>query len=335
MRLRLPESRDGDRMKYYKDIREIVGKTPLLQLNHLPLPDHVRVFAKLEYLNPGGSMKDRIGLQIIKEAEESHQLKPGGTIIEATAGNTGIGLALAALQKGYRLKIVIPEKFSIEKQRVMQALGAELIVIAPEEGIEGAMKKADELAAQIPDSFVAHQFSNPANVHAHEVTGEEIWEELDGKIDVLVAGAGSGGSLTGISRALKRHNPAIKVVLADPVGSILGGGQPGNYKVEGIGNHFMPDTFSSAMVDEVEKITDDEAYFFVRALTLYEGILGGSSSGEAVAAAIKQALRAKKPQNIVTVLPDRSDRYFSENIYHFEKALTDFSLEGELKGYLV
>ena len=320
-------------MKYYNDIRDIVGHTPLLMLNHINPVKDVNIFAKLEYMNPGGSMKDRIGLQIIKEAEESGKLKKGSTIIEATAGNTGIGLALAALQKGYRLKIVIPEKFSIEKQNVMRALGAELVVIPSEEGIEGAMVKADELAATIKDSFVAHQFENPANVHAHESTGEEIWQDLDGRVDILVAGAGSGGSLTGIARALKRHNPHIKVVLADPVGSILGGGEPGAYKVEGIGNHFIPKVFEPGIVDEVEKITDDEAYYFVRVLSEYEGVLGGSSSGEAVAAAVKEAYKAKRPLNIVTVLPDRSDRYFSENIYHFEKELGDFKLEGGLKDY--
>lgn len=322
-------------MRYYDDIRDIIGNTPLLKLKYINPAKNVNIFAKLEYLNPGGSMKDRIGTQIIKEAEESGQLKPGGTIIEATAGNTGIGLALAAVSRGYSLKIVIPEKFSAEKQNVMRALGAELIVIPSEEGIEGAMVRADELAKTIPGSFVAHQFSNPANVHAHERTGEEIWQDLDGKVDVLVAGAGSGGSLTGIARALKGHDKNIKVVLADPVGSILGGGIPGNYKVEGIGNHFIPDVFERGIVDEVEKITDDEAYFFVRALSEYEGILGGSSSGEAVAAAVKQALRADRPLNIVTVLPDRSDRYFSENIYHFEKELSDFELTGELKGYTI
>ncbi len=325
-------------MNYYNDIRDIIGNTPLLKLSRInPVKDgSVNIFAKLEYMNPGGSMKDRIGIQIIKEAEEKGELRQGSTIVEATAGNTGIGLALAALKKGYRLKIVIPEKFSVEKQNVMRALGAELIIIPSEEGIEGAMTKADEIAKSIPDVFVAHQFENPANVHAHEYTGEEIWKELDGKVDMLVAGAGSGGSVTGIGKALKKHNKDIKVILSDPVGSILGGGEAGNYKVEGIGNHFIPDVFDRNIIDEVEKITDDEAFYFVRILSEYEGILGGSSSGEAVAAAVKQAIRAKRSEkklNIAVILPDRSDRYFSENIYHFERNKGDFRLEGELDGY--
>ncbi len=320
-------------MNYIDDIRDIVGHTPLLRLSHINPVEGVNIFAKLEYLNPGGSMKDRIGIQIIKEAEENGELKPGATIIEATAGNTGIGLALAALHKGYKLKIVIPAKFSVEKQNVMRALGAELVIIPSEDGIEGAILHAEELAKTIPGSFVAHQFENAANVHAHELTGEEIWNDLDGNVDMIVAGAGSGGSFTGIAKALKSHNPNIKAVLADPLGSVLGGGEPGDYKVEGIGNHFIPKNFEPGIVDEVEKITDDEAYYFVRILSEYEGILGGSSSGAAVAAAIKEAYKAKGTLNIVTVIPDRSDRYFSENIYHFERKLENFRLEGELSRY--
>lgn len=311
-------------MKYYEDIRELVGNTPLLKLNNISPDKNVNIFAKLEYLNPGGSIKDRIGLEIIESAEKEGLLKPGYTIIEATAGNTGIGLALAAFEKNYKLIIVIPEKFSIEKQILMRALGAELIITPSEEGIEGAVKKADELLKEIPNSFMAKQFDNPANVVAHRKTGKEIYDDLDGQVDVLVAGAGSGGTITGIAQYLKEKNPNIKIVLADPVGSILGGGEEGTYKVEGIGNHFIPSIFDRSLVDEVEKIRDEESMYFVRLLSKKEGVFAGSSSGAAVAAAVKQAYKAKDKLNIVVILPDRSDRYFSQNLYDFNVKLSDF-----------
>lgn len=311
-------------MNYYDDIRDIVGNTPLLKLNNILPDENFNIFAKLEYLNPGGSIKDRIGLQIIEDAEKEGLLKPGYTIIEATAGNTGIGLALAAFEKGYKLIIVIPEKFSIEKQILMRALGAELVITPSEEGIEGAVEKANLLLKTIPNSFMARQFENESNIKAHRKTGKEIYDALDGKIDVLVAGAGSGGTITGIAQYLKEKNPNIKVVLADPVGSILGGGESGTYKVEGIGNHFIPKVFDRNLVDEVEKIPDDEAMYFVRILSKKEGVLAGSSSGAAVAGAIKQAYKAKEKTNIVVILPDRSDRYFSQNLYDFNMKLSDF-----------
>lgn len=235
-------------MKYADDIRDIIGNTPLLKLNHISPDRDVNIFAKLEYLNPGGSIKDRIGLQIIENAERDGLIKPGSTIIEATAGNTGIGLALAAFEKGYRLIIVIPEKFSVEKQILMKALGAELIITPSEDGIEGAVAKAEKLLKGIPNAFMARQFDNPANVEAHRKTGKEIYDALDGKIDVLVAGAGSGGTITGIAQYLKSQNPDIKIILADPVGSILGGGESGTYKVEGIGNHFIPKVFDQSLI---------------------------------------------------------------------------------------
>lgn len=311
-------------MNYYNDIRDIVGNTPLLKFNNISPDEKVNIFAKLEYLNPGGSIKDRIGLQIIEDAEKEGLLKPGYTIIEATAGNTGIGLALAAFEKGYKLIIVIPEKFSIEKQTLMRALGAELVITPSEEGIEGAVEKANSLLKNIPNSFMAKQFENESNIKAHRKTGKEIYDALDGKIDVLVAGAGSGGTITGIAQYLKEKNPNIKIVLADPIGSILGGGTSGTYKVEGIGNHFIPKVFDRELVDEVEKIPDDEAMYFVRILSKKEGVLAGSSSGAAVAGAIKQAYKAKGKTNIVVILPDRSDRYFSQNLYDFNMKLSDF-----------
>lgn len=311
-------------MHYIDDIRDIIGNTPLLKLNHLSPDKDINIFAKLEYLNPGGSIKDRVGIEILKTAEKQGRLKPGYTIIEATAGNTGIGLAIAAFEKGYKLIIVIPEKFSIEKQTLMKALGAELIITPSEDGIEGAIKKANELALEIPNSFVAKQFDNPANIAAHRKTGKEIYDALDGKIDILVAGAGSGGTITGIASYLKEQNPNIKIVLSDPIGSILGGGKEGTYKVEGIGNHFIPAVFNRSYIDEVEKIPDDEAMYYVRLLSKKEGVLAGSSSGAAIAGAIKQAYKSKGKKNIVVVLPDRSDRYFSQNLYDFNMKLSDF-----------
>ncbi|MBO4375288.1 MAG: cysteine synthase family protein [Lachnospiraceae bacterium] len=320
-------------MGYYESIRDIVGHTPLMKLNRLGPVNGVNLFAKLEYMNPGGSMKDRIGIQIIKEAEEKGELKPGGTVIEATAGNTGIGLALAAVIFGYRTILVVSGKFSEEKRNMMRALGAELVETSPEGGIDESIIVADEMAEKIPGAFLAHQFKNEANTRAHLVTGEEIWEDLDGKVDVLVAGAGSGGSISGIAKALKKHNPKIKVVLADPVGSILGGGDPGVYKVEGIGNHFIPEIFDRSIADEVEKVRDEDAYYMARIMALKEGVIGASSSGEALAAGIAQAYRSAPGTNIVMVFPDRADRYLSENIYHFEKELSDYDISDHIKRY--
>lgn len=311
-------------MKYVDDIRELVGNTPMLKLNNISPDKKVNIFAKLEYLNPGGSIKDRIGMEIIETAERDGILKPGYTIIEATAGNTGIGLALAAFEKNYKLIIVIPEKFSIEKQTLMRALGAELIITPSEDGIEGAMEKANQLVKETPNCFLAKQFDNPANVAAHRKTGKEIYDALDGEVDVFVAGAGSGGTITGIAQYLKEKNPNVKIVLADPIGSILGGGEEGTYKVEGIGNHFIPSIFDRSLLDEVEKIPDDESMYFVRLLSQKEGVFAGSSSGAAVAGAVKQAYKAKGKTNIVVILPDRSDRYFSQNLYDFNLELSDF-----------
>jgi cysteine synthase A len=332
-------------MQYYNDIRELIGNTPLLKLNNISTHLNVNLFAKLEYFNPGGSVKDRVGLEILSNAENIGLLKPGYTVIEATAGNTGIGLAMAAFEKGYKLILVVPAKFSIEKQILMRALGAELIITPTEEGIEGAIKKANELSTEIENSFMPKQFENQLNVMAHRKTGKEIYDALDGKVDILVAGAGSGGTIMGISSYIKEKNPDVKVVLADPVGSILGGGAEGAYNIEGIGNHFIPQIFDNALIDEVEKITDEEASYYVQLLGKKEGILAGYSSGAAIAGAIKQAYKASvklraashadshtsirnnyanRTVNIVAVLPDRSDRYFSQNLYNFDLNLSDF-----------
>ncbi|MDF2614896.1 MAG: Cysteine synthase [Clostridia bacterium] len=320
-------------MHYINDIRELIGNTPLLKLNRLVPGLKANLFAKLEYFSPGGSVKDRVGLEILTVSEKQGLLKPGDTIIEATAGNTGIGLAMAAFEKGYSLKLVVPAKFAIEKQVLMRALGAEIIVTPTEDGIEGAIKKAAELAREIPNSFMPRQFDNELNVAAHRKTGKEIYDALDGKIDILVAGAGSGGTIVGIASYLKEMNPDIQIVLSDPIGSILGGGVEGTYHIEGIGNHFVPSIFDSSYIDEVEKISDEEAAYYVQLLGKKEGVLVGSSSGASIAGAIKQAYKANKEVNIVAVLPDRSDRYFSQNLYDFEFNLSDFRFNALFDGW--
>lgn len=306
-------------MKYAMDIKDLIGKTPLLKINNFNIPDGVNIFAKLENMNPGGSVKDRTCYYMLKDAEEKGFIRKGSTIIEPTAGNTGIGLALAALNKGYKIIFVVPTKFSIEKQTLMKALGATIINTPKELGMKGAEDKAYELAREITDSFVPNQFKNMSNVRAHyETTGPEIYDDLNGKIDIFVAGAGTGGTFTGVMRYLKEKNSNIKGVLADPIGSIIGGGNIIKcYKIEGIGNDFIPDTMDITLIDDVEKVTDDEAFYYVKELTRREGVMVGSSSGAAFAAALKQAKKQTEPKNIVVLFPDRSDRYFSENLYGF------------------
>jgi len=299
---------------YYNSIHELIGNTPILKLNHLGVKKDVEIFAKLELWNPGGSVKDRIGTYMIKDAEDKGILKSGGTIIEATAGNTGLGIAVAALNKGYRVIFIVPTKFSAEKQVLMKALGAEIINTPREGGMLGAAQKAEELLKTIPDSVTLKQFENMSNPLAHyETTGPEIYNQLDGNIDYLVAGAGSGGTFTGIVRYLKEHNPQIKGILADPVGSTIGGGEHSDYDIEGIGNDFIAKTMDINLVDDVIKINDKEALDTVKLLAAKEGIIAGSSSGAALAASLKLAERIENGR-IVTVFPDRGDRYFSKNI---------------------
>jgi cysteine synthase len=300
---------------YYNDIKELIGGTPLLKLNHMDFPQSVHVFAKLELFNPGGSLKDRMGAAMLEDAEKRGKLKPGGTIIEVTAGNAGIGIALAALNKGYNIIFVVPGKFSIEKQRIMRAYGATIINTPAEEGMQGAFTKAEELLAQIPDAINLGQFTNPANPRIHyETTGPEIYRDLDGQVDYIVAGAGSGGTISGILRFLKEKNPAIKGILADPVGSTMGGGAEGCYKIEGIGNSFMPETMDMSLIDDVIKVDDMGAFAEVRLLAAREGILAGSSSGAALQAA-RILANCGTEGNIVVILPDRGDRYFSKELF--------------------
>lgn len=301
-------------MKYYNDIKELIGKTPLLKLNNLGIKEGVNVFVKIEGFNPGGSCKDRIGVYMIERAEKDGLLKPGSTIIEATAGNTGIGIALAALNKGYNVKFIVPEKFSIEKQTLMRALGAEIINTPREEGMEGAISVANSLLEEIPNSISLNQFGNESNPLAHyETTGKEIYDDLDGNIDYLVAGAGSGGTFSGALRYLKENIEGVKGILADPIGSTIGGGTEGCYKIEGIGNNFIPETMDMNLVDEVVKIDDEEAFNSARLLAQKEGVIVGSSSGAAISAAIK-FIEKIDSGNVVVILPDRGDRYFSTNL---------------------
>lgn len=302
-------------MSYYNSMQELIGNTPIVKLNNIGIPSDVNLFAKLELYNPSGSVKDRIGKYMIKDAENKGLLKKGGTIVEATAGNTGLGIAFAALNKGYRIIFVVPTKFSQEKQTLLKALGAEIINTPREGGMLGASEKAEELRRTIPGAISLEQFKNQSNPQAHyETTGAEIYRDLDGRIDYLVAGAGSGGTYTGVVRYLKEHNPDIQGVLADPVGSTMGGGEHVDYDIEGIGNDFIADTMDMSLVDRIVKITDDDAFYGARLLAKKEGIFAGSSSGAALIAA-KKLIDSGAKGNIVVIFPDRGDRYFTKNLY--------------------
>ncbi|HBI6898968.1 TPA: cysteine synthase family protein [Clostridium perfringens] len=302
-------------MKYYNDIRDLIGNTPILKLNNISTKEGVNIYAKIEGTSPGGSCKDRVGIYMVEKAEKEGKLKPGSTIIEATAGNTGIGIALVAINKGYKIIFIVPDKFSIEKQKIMKALGAEIINTPKEEGMEGAINLANSLLSEIPNSLSLNQFKNEANPLAHyETTGRELYDGLDGQIDYFVAGAGSGGTISGVLKFLKENISEVNGILADPVGSIIGGGQCGTYKIEGIGNNFIPETMDMSLVDDVIKVNDEEAFDAVKLLAKKEGLIVGSSSGAAFAAVLKLAEKIEKG-NIVTIFPDRGDRYFSTDLF--------------------
>lgn len=302
-------------MALYNDMQQLIGNTPLVKLNHIDLPEGSNLYAKLELYNPSGSVKDRIGKYMIEDAEKRGVLKKGGTIVEATAGNTGLGIAFAALNKGYKIIFVVPTKFSEEKQTLLRALGAEIINTPREGGMLGAWDKAEEIRRSIPGAVTLEQFKNQTNPQAHyETTGKEIYDDLGGQIDYLVAGAGSGGTYSGVVKYLKEQNENITGVLADPVGSTMGGGEHGDYNIEGIGNDFIADTMDMSLVDKVVKMTDDEAFVGARELASKEGIFAGSSSGAALAAA-KKLINSGARGNIVIILPDRGDRYFTKHLY--------------------
>ena len=307
-------------MKTYDTITDLIGSTPLLKLNRFAAVENLgaEVYAKLEYFNPAGSVKDRIAYAMITDAEKSGALKPGSVIIEPTSGNTGIGLAAVAAARGYRIIIVMPETMSVERRQLMKAYGAELVLTEGAKGMKGAIAKAQELAAQTPDSFIPGQFTNPANPSAHRATtGPEIWNDTDGTVDIFVAGVGTGGTLTGVGEYLKSQNPNVKVVAVEPAGSpILSKGVAGAHKIQGIGAGFVPDTLNTKIYDEIITVENEDAFATGRELARKEGLLVGISSGAAVWAA---ARLAKRPENqgkrIVVLLPDTGDRYLSTPMF--------------------
>jgi cysteine synthase A/O-acetylserine dependent cystathionine beta-synthase len=302
-------------MNFVSDVKELIGNTPLIKLTHIDVKENVNIFAKLECFNPGGSVKDRIGVAMIKGAEKKGLLNHGYTIIDATAGNTGLGIALAAINRGYNIIFVVPTKFSIEKQKLIRALGAKIVNTPDEEGMLGAINKAEELLKETPNSISLQQFENADNPLAHyETTGPEIYEALEGHISHFVAGAGSGGTFTGIVKYLKEKNKNIQGILADPEGSTMVGGEHKSYKIEGIGNDFVPKTMVISLVDKVIKVNDEEAFKTVRLLAKKEGLIVGSSSGAILAAALKLSKEIESG-NIVVVFPDRGDRYLSTTLF--------------------
>ncbi|MGM0805546.1 MAG: PLP-dependent cysteine synthase family protein [Bacillota bacterium] len=303
-------------MKYFKNVHEMIGNTPLMEITQFSLPEGVRLFAKLEFMNPGGSVKDRLGMELLDAALVKGDLVEGGTIIEPTAGNTGIGLALAAINKGIDVIFVIPEKFSIEKQELMKALGATIVHTPTADGIKGAIKRTKELLNEIPNSFSPSQFSNPDNPNTYYKTlGPEIWDALDGHVDVFVAGAGTGGTFMGTARYLKEKNENVKTVIVEPEGSILNGGESGPHKTEGIGMEFLPAYMDSSYFNSIHTVMDVDAFQRVAELARKEGLLVGSSSGAALHAALIEAQSAQPGQNIVTIFADSSERYLSKKIY--------------------
>ena len=304
------------RLRISDDISKLVGETPMLQMKRLAPPSSADIFAKLEYLNPGGSVKDRAAIGIIARAESEGKLRPGGTVIEATAGNTGIGLALIGVSRGYEVRLFVPEKFSEEKVIIMRALGAEVTRTPEAEGMQGAIQRARDLQASNPNAFLAAQFDNPANTDYHyETTAREIFEQMEGRIDAITVGCGTAGTLSGVSRFLKERLPHVLAVAVETQGSILGGGKPGPHKVEGIGNTFIPGNFDASVCDEVMMVTDDQAFGMVKELAAREGVLGGSSAGANVYAAVEIAKRLGEGKRVVTLIPDSAERYLSKKIF--------------------
>lgn len=303
-------------MKIYKSLQELVGNTPLLEVRNIERAEDIkaRVLVKIESFNPGGSVKDRIAKAMIDDAEASGRLNQGGTIIEPTSGNTGVGLAWIGISKGYRVILCMPETMSDERKKLLAALGAELVLTPGSEGMKGSIAKAEQLNSEIPGSIIMSQFDNPANPAAHSrTTAEEIWRDTDGNVDVFVAGVGSGGTFTGTVRKLKELNPELKAVAVEPANSpVISGGKPGAHKIQGIGAGFIPGNFDNGLADEVIRITDEEAFAGQKLLTRKEGIFAGISSGAALAAALQEARKDENAgKTIVAILPDTGERYLS------------------------
>lgn len=309
--------------KIAESLTDLVGNTPLLELKRYAgkMDLKARLVAKLEYFNPAGSVKDRIALAMIEDAEAKGLLHPGATIIEPTSGNTGIGLAFVAAAKGYRMVLTMPDTMSTERRNLLKALGAQLVLTPGAQGMKGAIARAEELRDATPGSLILQQFDNPANPAVHErTTGEEIWRDTEGGVDIFVAGVGTGGTVSGVGAALKRHNPSVRVVAVEPEDSpVLSGGAPGPHRIQGIGAGFVPKNYNPAVVDEVVQVSNDDAFRAARALAKYEGLLVGISSGAAVAAATRLAGRPENAgKTIVALLPDTGERYLSTGLYDVE-----------------
>ncbi|WP_046216545.1 cysteine synthase A [Paenibacillus wulumuqiensis] len=309
--------------KVVNNVTELIGGTPLVRLNRLVSEDSAEIYLKLEYQNPGSSVKDRIALSIVEEAEKQGVLKPGGTIVEATSGNTGIGLAMVAAAKGYKCVIVMPETMSMERRNLLRAYGAELVLTPGSEGMNGAVKKAESILSENPDYFIADQFRNKANLKVHrETTGPEIVEAIEsigGTLDAFIAGIGTGGTITGAGEVLKSHFPDVKIYAVEPAASpILAGGQPGPHKIQGIGANFVPEILNQDIYDEIIHVENDEAFEMARRVAKEEGVLSGISSGAAVHAALKVAKQLGKGKRIVVIIPSNGERYLSTPLYNFE-----------------
>jgi len=304
------------RLRVTENVTDLVGETPMLHLRRLAPTTSADIFAKLEYLNPGGSVKDRAAIGIIQSAERDGALRPGGVIVEATAGNTGIGLALIGVNRGYKVALFVPERFSEEKVIIMRALGAHVTRTPDDEGMLGAIRQAQEYAAKTPGSYMANQFDNPSNPDYHfRTTAEEIFEQMEGNVDAIVIGSGTAGTFTGVARYMKKKLPRILAVAVETQGSILGGGPPGKHKVEGIGASFIPKNFDPSVCDEVLMVSDENAFNTVSELAAKEGVFSGSSGGANVFASLQVAKRLGAGKRVVTVIPDSAERYLSKKIF--------------------